>query len=180
MSKFMETFEEIKSTAASKNTTFSRSDFDKLAKAYLNDVDYVADNCKADAEAEGGFTVEKIEAVKLFRGMIKRILKDFGVEEQEAQRVMTDAYQIKNVDGIYELTSELIYQYTNAGKKYLFLTKEDFQGGLILENEEEEIDVPTKGVGANSEVKYLRSKKAHKKMKSKSSTPSWLISKKSI
>lgn len=161
MANFNDVVAEIKSGATSKKT-FSRSDFDKLAKAYVNDVNY---------DAKVGQEGKELKSVELFRGMIKRILKDFGVDEQEASRVMTDAYQIKNVDGVYELCSELIYNYTDAGKKFQFLEKPDFTGSLILNDVEESVK-ETKGV--NSDDVYVVTKKKHKQIKAQSKAPKWL------
>lgn len=165
MANFTEIFNEIKTAAAGTKTTFSRTDFDRLAKAYVNETGYTAKVYGKDGVAE-------VETVKALRGMIKRILKDFGVDEQEAAKIMTDEYQIRNVDGIYELCSELVYNYLDAGKKFSFLAKEDFEGSLVLESVEESESI-TKGVGEGA-PEFLVKKKAHKKIKAKSGCPKWL------
>lgn len=165
MANFTEVLNEIKEAAKGNKVTFSRTDFERLAKAYVNDVDY-----KAVSYSPAGAT--EIESVKELRGMIKRILRDFGVDAQEAERIMTSEYQIKNVDGIYELCSELVYQYVAAGKKFSFMSKEDFEGSILLEEIGESEQV-TKGVGEDA-GEFLVTKKAHKKLKVKSSCPKWL------
>lgn len=166
MANFQEVLNEIKESAKGSKVTFSRTDFDRLAKAYVNDVDYKAATYSA-ATGEG-----EIETVKLLRGMLKRVLRDFGVDAQEAERVMDAEYQIKNVDGIYELCSELVYQYVAAGKKFSFITKPDFEGSILLE-EVGASQTTSKGVGEDA-PEFLVDKKAHKKLKVKSGCPKWL------
>lgn len=166
MANFTEVLNEIKEAAKGSKVTFSRTDFDRLAKAYINDVDYKAVNYST-ANGE-----EEVETVKLLRGMIKRVLRDFGVDAQEAERVMSSEYQIKNVDGIYELCSELVYQYVAAGKKFSFMTKPDFEGSILLESVGASTST-SKGVGEGAD-EFIVEKKAHKKLKVKSGCPKWL------
>lgn len=165
MSDFIDVVNEIKDKSDHSNKkTFSSADFNRLATAYLNDVDY-----KITTRSQQG--EEVIEPVKLFRGSIKKILKDFGVDSQDSEAIMND-YRITNVQGIYELCSELVYQYTNAGKKFTFLPKEDFVGSLYLEDIPETTKT-TKGVGDSTD-EFIVNKKSHKKMKSESGCPKWL------
>lgn len=170
---FTEVFEEIKANVSTSKSgkpvkSFSRSDFDKLAKAYLNSPDYVIEA----AGTKGGEMVTKqIESVKLFRGMIQRILIDFGVDKQEAATILDASKEIKNVDGIYELCSELVYQYMNAGKKFDFITREDFAGSLTLK---EMGETTTEHTDIRTKEKYKISKKPHKLLDKKSKAPSWL------
>lgn len=170
---FNEVFEEIKanvSTSASGKQvkSFSRSDFDKLAKAFLNTPDYTMESVSQKA---GELVRKTHEPVKALRGMIQKILLDFGVDKQEAERVLTDAYEIRSVEGIYELCSELVYQYANAGKKFDFITREDFAGSILLK-EVEEATSTHKDIRTKEEFQVH--KKAHKVLDKKSKVPSWL------
>lgn len=166
MANFKDVFEEIKEGSKGSKVTFSRADFDKLAKAYMNEVGYKAN---VHGKEEGDASVE---TVKSLRGMIKKILKDFGVDEQEAAIIMTEEYQIKNVDGIYEMCSELVYNYVDAGKKFAFIPKDDFEGSLTLDIVEASTTT-TKGVGEDAAT-FKVEKQKHKKIKVKSSCPKWL------
>ncbi len=174
MSKtFTEVFNEIKANVTTSKSgkpvkSFSRSDFDRMAKAYLNTPDYVIEA----AGTKGGEMVKKnIEPVKAFRGMIQRILIEFGVDKQEAATILDGSKEIKNVDGIYELCSELVYQYMNAGKKFDFITKEDFAGSLTLKEIGEAV---SEHKDIRTGEKFKVSKKAHKVLDKKSKTPKWL------
>jgi hypothetical protein len=174
---FNEVFEEIKSnvsvSASGKPVkSFSRSDFDKLAKAFVNTPEYTLEA----VSLKGGELVKKeIKPVLDFRGMIQRILLDFGVDKQEAARILDETYEIRNVDGMYELCSELVYQYANAGKKFDFITREDFAGSILLKDVAAGVskhkDIRT---GAEFEVE----KKAHKVLEKKSKVPKWLKNRK--
>lgn len=186
MSKtFTEVFNEIKEgISVSKKgkpvITFSKSDFEKLAKAYVNEVDYTTEVCSVKA---GDLVKDEVKPVEMFRGMIKRILKDFGVDEQEASRVMDSSYEIKSVNGIYEFISELLYKYMEAGKKFDFMTKEDFQGSVyladILEETKTFANIKKKDADGNiiddgRPAEVVVKKKAHKVIKQKSKCPEWL------
>jgi hypothetical protein len=170
---FTEVFDEIKanvSTSASGKPvkSFSRSDFDKLAKAYLNTPDY---KLEAVALKAGELVKKELEPVKALRGMIQRILLDFGVDKQEAARILDASYEIRNVDGIYELCSELVYQYANAGKKFDFITREDFAGSVLLKDVAAAV---SKHKDIRTGEEFEVAKKAHKVLEKKSKVPKWL------
>lgn len=148
--------------------TFSRSDFDTLAKAYLNAPDHTVEVVSQKA---GELVKKEVAPVAQFRGMIRRILLDFGVDKQESERILSDSYEIRNVDGLYEVISDLVYQYAAAGKKFDFLTLEDFSGSLIIEEIGETI---SEHRAPGTDEKFKVKKKAHKQLKGKSKTPSWL------
>ncbi len=173
---FQEVFSEIKKNISTSSSgkeikTFSRTDFDKLASAFLNDVEY-----KTESVAMRGGKLERktVEPVKALRGLIRKVLIDFGVDKQEAEKIMDSTYEIKSVDGIYELCSELVYQYINAGKKFDFMTKEDFSGSILLKEVDE---VVTEHKDIKTGEPYRVKKKKHKVLEKKSKVPKWLKNK---
>ena len=173
---FTEVFNEIKEGVSTTKSgkpmqSWSRDAFDKLAKAYVNEVDYTILQASAKGDS---YVTKEVKPVQLLRSMIQRILIDFGVDKAEAERVMTEAYEITKVDGIYELCSELIYQYMDTGKKFDFITREDFAGSLVLKEVGESVSDhkhPT-----THEVTRVKKEK-HKVLEKKSKTPQWLKSK---
>lgn len=180
MKNFTEVFNEIKeglsvSAKGKPVKTFSRTDFDRLAKAFINTPDYEA----TTVSLKGGELQEKsVKPVEGFRGMIQAILRDFGVDKAEAERVMSDSYEIKSVNGLYEFVSELIYVYMDAGKKFDFLPKDDFVGSILLDEIEESVkDYPIKKKDGST-VTYNVTKKKHKVLNKKSKCPQWKKSKK--
>lgn len=166
-----EVFQEIKdSVAVSKSGKplryYSRSDFDKLAKAYFNTPDY---EIEAVSMKDGKPEKKKLKPVKEFRTFIRKVLIDFGVDKQEADRVI-DNYEFRSVEGVYELCSELVSMFASA-KKFDFIKKDDFTGSIYIKDVE-----PTVTTHRDLQTKkpFKVSKKAHKVLVKKSSTPSWL------
>ena len=147
--------------------SFSRADFNKLATAFLNEEAYVINSV---GTKDGAMVTKEVLPIKEFRNMLRVILVDFGVDKQEAQRVV-DGYDIHNVDGLYEVCSELVFQYIAAGKKFDFIPKEDFIGSLSLKDLGPSVgefrDIKTKDL-----IKV--SKKAHSLLEKRSKCPKWL------
>ncbi|WP_304576658.1 hypothetical protein [Romboutsia ilealis] len=169
---FNEVFEEIRTEieTGKKKRGFSRTDFNKLATAFLNNTEYTSVKAKTK---NGALVEEEIMPVKAFRKMLEVILKDFGVDKQEAARVL-DNYEIKKADCMYELCSELIYEYMNAGKKFDFIAKPDWNTTLWIDEEAPS----TKKHKIPKTDKYVEVKKEkHRVTKRKSKCPNWLKSK---
>lgn len=172
---FQEVFNEIKenvtvSKTGKKVKSWSRQDFNKMAKAFLNTPEYTFQ--KAVAKGDTYETVD-VMPVKEFRKMIQSILKDFGVDKAESERVLTETELVKNADAMYELVSELIYQYLAADKKFDFVQRADFSGAIKLKDIEEITSVH-RNVQDGSEIKI--NKKAHKVLDKQSKAPKWLKS----
>ena len=53
--------------------------------------------------------------------VVMKILLDFGVDKQEAERIMTNDYQFKDLNALYEVASETILNYAGTGKKFNFI-----------------------------------------------------------
>lgn len=176
MSKnFNDVWNEIKSNVSTSSTgkpvkSFSRSDFDRMAKAWLNTPDYKFETVSTK---DGQPVISEVFPVEKFRGMIRRVLIDFGVDKQDVEAKLAE-YEFKNVDGLYELCSELVYKYIEAGKKFDFMPRMDFIGSVILD----EIGESTKthrGIKDEDRDKtYTVKKKAHKVAKARSKCPEWL------
>lgn len=147
--------------------TFSREEFNDLTKAYLNDID----NKTVVAKKIGDeIREEEINPVADFRKMIYNILTDFGVDKQEAAKVCTE-YKFRNMDAMYPITSEIIMNYLETGKKFSFLPKKDLTCSLTLHEFEEETKM-NRAPGKEEEIPTLYKK--HRKIKAESNCPSWL------
>jgi hypothetical protein len=174
MKTFNEVFKEIQdSVPVSKKgkakKTFSKTDFDRLLKAFLNDYGYTTKQASTNA---GELVLTDLTPVKQFRDVvITKILTDNGYDKAEAAKIASE-YEFTKVDGLYEIISEVIYQYMNAGKKFSFITKEDFNGSLTLDDIGEETKERTAPGKPNDKFKVKT--KAHKKLKTKSSANKWL------
>lgn len=170
MKTYKELFEEIRESMKNGGKcTFSKEQFTDLARAYLNDTEAVV---KVAKTKNGEMFTEETNVVKDFRKMIERILIDFGVDKQEASKVIED-YQFTNVDAMYGVCSELIYNYVDAGKKFTFIPKEDCVASLTIKEYEDEVKYNKNPKDPEAEPVPTLYKK-HKKMKVESLTPSWL------
>ena len=105
--------------------------------------------------------------------MVMKILLDFGVDKQEAERILTNDYQFKDVSALYEVASETILNYAGTGKKFNFITKPDLQCSLIIDDYEEEVKMTKKPGADDSEAREVLYKK-HRKAKVTSTCPDWL------
>lgn len=152
--------------------SFSKADFEKVAKAYMNtpELEVIKVQKKGDS-----FTETPVKPVKAFRQIIEKVLRDFGVDKADAAKVLEEGYEIKTAAGLYEFVSELIYTYMDAGKKFDFMTKEDFIGGISLDTVDEVKDklFTMKDKDGNIKGEYLVSTGKHKQLVKKSKCPEW-------
>lgn len=159
-----------------KKRNHSKSDFNKFAKAFVNDPEFTSYKVKG-VDENGQPIKEEIKPVEAYRKDVKKVLLDFGVDKQEAEKIMSE-YQFKNTDAAYEMVSELMYQYLDTGKKFGFMPKEDFNGSIFIDDVEADDDwqeyrIPSKP----GEFTYTK-RKAHRTLNRKSTCPNWLKEKK--
>jgi hypothetical protein len=175
---FQDVFDEIRAEITVSNRSgkpvksWSKSAFDKLAKALINDPDYTIHSV---AIKNGEVEDREVRVVEKYRNVIRGILQEFGVDKQEAARVLTSDFEFRSVEGLYELASELIFQYIAAGKKFDFIQRKDFTGSLALRDVEEAVtehkSIRKDGVAGQ----IFKVKKAkHRQLEKKSKAPRWL------
>ena len=171
MKTYMELVEVVKNELANGGKrSFSRELFNELTTAYLNDVE----NTVTIAKTRNGELVEEELNVPMnFRKMVMKILLDFGVDKQEAEKILTNDYQFKDLSALYEVSSELIMNYAGTGKKFNFIAKPDMQCSLLIDDYEEEVKL-TKRPGAPDEEAREVLYKKHRKAKITSTCPEWL------
>lgn len=168
MKTFNEAYAEILGNTTGK-VTWSKSDFDTLLQAFLNEKDYTIK--KASTKA-GSMETSEIKPIKMFRDtVITRLLTDAGLDKCEAEKIASE-YEFKKVDGLYEIISEIIVKYCEAGKKFDFITTEDFKGSLVIEGVEE--GVKEHKLPSDPSTKIKVKTKKHKVMKCKSKANDWL------
>lgn len=178
MSKFGDLKKEMREEIikGEKKRNHSKTDFNKFTKAFVNDVDFTTHKVKGVDEA-GKVIKDEVKPVEEYRKGLKKILIDFGVDKQEAEKIMKE-YEIKSVDGLYEFISELMYEYMDTGKKFSFLPKEDFTGTMWLDDVEADTDWQEyRNPSKPGEFIYSKRDK-HKVLNRKSSCPNWLKTKK--
>lgn len=162
MSNFEKTLKEL----TTEKSTFSKVDFNTLATSLLNEVGYEA---SAHKTKKGEVVTETITPVDDFRNDIKKILVEYGIDTQEAEKFVSD-YKFKKAEWMYPLMSEILYNYMETGHKFTFLAKEDFAASIM-----------TKKVKANTATftnpktkeKFSKDIPAHTVLTKSSSCPSW-------
>lgn len=171
MKTYMELVEEVKMELSNGGKrSFSRDLFNDLTLAYMNDIDNTVTIAKT---RNGELVEEELNVPANFRKMIMKILLDFGVDKQEAEKILTNDYQFKDLSALYEVSSELILNYAGTGKKFNFIAKPDLQVSLLIDDYEEEVKL-TKRPGAPDEEAREVLYKKHRKAKVESTCPSWL------
>ena len=165
---FNNVFNEIKNQKKSKK--FNRDSFDELTLAMLNsDVETEVVKSRND----DGVDTTKINVTKEFiNGFIKPILKDYGVDNIEAETI--NSYEFHSVKGVYEFVSELIYEYMQTDKPFKFLPKENFNGTILIKDVEpavkERRDINKKDENGNSLYNTFEYD-SHEVLKANSSAP---------
>ncbi len=153
---------------------FSKKNFNKLLKTVINDVNFkttVAHVKKGELES-----VEEIEVSKDFRKFVKKILEKFGVDKSESEKILSEDFQIDNVDGLYEFIATVIYLYIERGNQFAFLDKEDFKGSIGIKKNKKS----TKTVSSHSPQTgeflgdFEITKDDHKTLVVKSTCPKYL------
>lgn len=145
---------------------FSRKDFDQLFTAFLNENDYETEVVSVKGEE---LVRETVKPVAEFRKVFYNTLLDFGVDKQEAAKILDGTYQFNKTPGAYEFTSEVLENYLKH-KKFNFLPKEDLAASIVLEDVEEEVKEFRK---PGTDEKSKKRIKKHRKVKAKSSAPKW-------
>lgn len=146
-------------------STWSKKDFDNLLTTMLNDVDYETEVCGVK---HGEKVSTKIHPVKDFREKFVKSIMETYMDEADAQEKSKHIkFSRSQVESMYPVISEAIYKYMESGKKFSFLTKDDFVGSISIKNMPETV---TENKRYNTKTK----RKAFKTLKKRSTTPSWL------
>ncbi len=170
MKDFNTTMAELaESVRAGKNgkaiKTFSKKEFENVFTSFLNETQYETTVYATKGE---GFETSVITPVAEFRKTFYNTLIDFGVDKQEAAKMLDGTYQFTKAPGSYAFISEVLEQYLKY-KKFAFQSKEDFNAVIRIDDiEETEREYSSFG----SDKKRKKEKK-HRRLKVSSSTPKW-------
>lgn len=155
--------------------SFSRSEFDKLANAWMNDMNYEM----VTVSKEDDKIVEKVcNPVRDFREkMIYPVLVEAGVPKEDASKLANE-YEWKNSQtaAMFNVVTDIQHQYLDAGKKITLPARKDFVGSIqyneveAYEGEKEYTNPQT-----NTKIKRKEKRGSHKILAKSSSCPKWLI-----
>lgn len=148
--------------------TWSRTDFDSLTLALLNNPEF---SVKEASTKDGKLVETEVFPVKEFREGLKTVLTDFGVDKQEAAKIETE-YQFgkKVASSIYGLASSSITEYLTVDKKFKFIPEVDLECSLVMDNVAK-VTKDYKVIGGEGTVKVTID--AHNKIKASSKAPKW-------
>ena len=179
-----EALEEIKAKENDKGeiiiNRFNKKKFETLMLAMLNDIDYTAENVKIKA---GQPSMEEVKVTKGFRKFCRKLLESAGIDKLEAGRIETDKFIISSVDGLYDFFTEAMYLYMDNGNQFDLPNKKDFRGGIRLVKVPERKKIyNSRDLSGSGKVlgKVERKTKEHKKLKVKSTAPTYLSEKRLI
>lgn len=191
MAKIMTVQEALASMQAKTNekgtkvlNRFNKKSFNTLMLAMANDVDFTTKVAKKVKNEDGtdGVELEDVMVTKEFRKWCKKLAENAGIDKAESERIMTSDFTINDVEGLYDFFATALYEYMNAGNKFDFPSKEDFEGSIFLKDMEETTkEYDGRNPKDGSFIGRFESKtKKHKVMATKSSCPSWLSEKRKI
>ena len=158
---------------------FNKKNFNTLALAIANDTDF-----KIQVAKKSGDTceLEDVMVTKEFRKWCKKFAEKLGVDSAESEKVLSNDFKIDTVDGLTDFMSAAIYEYMNAGNRFDFPNREDFQGGMYIKDIAESTTVrDAKNPKDGSYIGTFEThKKKHKVLAVKSSCPTYLSDKRKI
>lgn len=163
-----------------KPNRFSKKNFNILMTALANDVDFtakVANVKKGELES-----VEDIMITKGFRKWCKKLVEKAGVDKSESERILTDAFVIDDMDGLYEFFATALYEYCKAGNRFSLLSTDDFKGSISIKNVPETTTVADAYSPKDRSYlgTYETTKGAHKELVVKTGCPDFLKNRKRV
>ena len=162
--------------SGNKIRSFSRTDFNDMVNAMLNDPSYEMESVKV---VDGKLTEVSTPVVRELREkLIVPLLTEAGVDKTEAQRIANE-YHFKNpqTSSMYEFVADAVYQYMDADKKFNFPNRKDFTGSIYLkENEPTTVERDVRDIKDHKTIIGHKKEKraAHKTIVKKSTCPAWL------
>lgn len=167
MSRFTEVYNKFREGGNGKKV-FSKSDFNALSTAMLNDPEYTVEVVKTSNE--GDRAVEVIQPTKKLREqIIGSVLSGAGHDKNEIKKYV-DEHQFPTLE-LHEFMSSALTEYCNAGKPYRLVPREGMAGTITIEDIPETTKInKTPGTGEEAQWHY----DAHKKVKCTSPCPQYL------
>ena len=158
---------------------FNKKDFNLLMLALANDTEFEIEVGKVKG---GNLNLSKIMPTKEFRKWCKKFLISSGMDKKEASKVLSSDFLFESMDGLYEFFATAVYMYMEYGNKFDFIPREDFKGSIYLDKIKS--STTTKDEYSPKDRVYLGQIETttgeYKKLKTKSTCPKWLKTRKKI
>ena len=156
--------------------SFSKTDFNDLVNALLNDPDHQMETVKL---VDGELTnVTTPVVAELREKLFVPILQRGGMDKADAQDLAkTFHFNGASTSNMYEFVSEALYNYLDAGKKFNFPNRKTFCGSVYFKDVDENVVV--RDIRDIKDHKTIMGHKkdrqeAHKTIVKKSTCPTWL------
>ena len=167
-----------KSDKKNLGAAFSKNNFDAMLYAMLNDIEFKEEVVKYSGGTASIEEVENVMITQEFRKFLKNVLTDAGMDPDDAAIVESKDFEIKSVEGLYELSASSIYQFCSLGHKFNLLPKKDFVGSIgIREYDEDEKIREVRNPQTGEKYKQRKKTGAHREICGVSHIPAYLIEK---
>lgn len=168
--------QEVQKKKSTGSSRYSEKRYADYVKAIANDTEF---HTERYVSRDGKMVNEEVYPSKRLRKFLKAILEQIGVDKSESTLIEDPNFVIKNVDGLIDFIKELNYAYLVNGNELKLPDREDFQGSIYIADYDEKKETKRSINPKTGEVgePYLKITKAHKRLKVKSTPPSWLIEK---
>jgi len=161
--------------------SYSKTDMVSMAQMLLNTPEHEVDTyVKNDGKAP---TVVTTNPVKDYRDSLKPMLKSFGVDSAEVEKINDMPFTKKHAEAVSELSTVLTKDYTKTGRKLVFPIndKGESQMSVSQVTVEKKTSEPNKIVHDEATGKYSLvptgktvTTKEHAAMKATNKVPYWL------
>lgn len=130
ISSFKEIVKDVQENSKMKN--FSSTLHNKMLTAFMNDPDFISEDIKLSPSKMEKLKVQK-KVVKEFRKSMRDVLVEFGLDKNDAERVVENyKFKKKFSKALYEMYHEYVYQYLKTGKKLNLFSKDDIKASIYI------------------------------------------------
>lgn len=168
------------------STTQSKTDLVAMTQGLLNCPEHDIE-VYSKGETGGAPVVKTISPSKRYRESLKPVLKQFGIDKDELQKVEDITFSKEHAAAVCEVATTVIKDYTGVGRKFVFpITSEtESQMSIAQVNVGNKTNETRKIVKDEATGKYNSvptgktvTTKAHTAMKASNKIPYWLKSEK--
>lgn len=159
-------------------TRYSKSDMTQMTTAMLNSPSYEVKNYIKDVKEP---VVTK--PVERYRESLKPMLKQFGVDNAELDKVQSVSFGKEHAEALNELGMQIVKDYTSTGRKLILPINAADEAQMelsrcVVEAKEEEtkkIELQPDGSYASVPTGKKKKTKKHNRMKVSNKVPAWLV-----
>ena len=176
-------YEKLKEDIAAKvqaagGTRYSKSDLTQMTMSMLNAPDYEVNNY-----IDNGETPVVTKPVERYRNSLKPMLKQFGVDAAELDKVQTVQFTKDHAEAVNDMAMQIVKDYTSTGRKLILPinapdeAQMEISQQVVAEKEESTKKITETSPGVYEQVPTGKKKKTkkHKRMKVSNKVPAWLV-----